>query len=105
MGAKTSLRRVEGYQALAFICPGCRDWTSGLHLLPVNTTEKTPSWDWNGDLEKPTLSPSIHTRYSDQVCHSFLRDGVFEFLSDSTHSLSGQKVEIPELGDWFNGTD
>jgi hypothetical protein len=33
----------------------------------------------------------------DMVCHSFVRDGRIEFLSDSTHHLSGQTVELPEV--------
>lgn len=94
------------YQSLAFVCPGCAlrengRW-SGLHMIPVNTDKKSPSWDWNGDLEKPTLSPSILTNgHSSFVCHSFLTDGVFNFLTDSTHPLSGQQIPIPDLPDWF----
>lgn len=92
------------YDALAFVCPGCINMHggSGLHLLPVNTSEKTPSWDWNGSLDNPTLNPSILTgKDSPNICHSFLLDGVFEFLSDCTHELAGQKVELPDLPDWF----
>lgn len=97
------------YQALMFVCPGCeamksRGTGSGLHMLPVNTTEKSPSWTFDGNLERPTLSPSILTRYpigeKTEICHSFLRNGVFEFLNDCTHPLAGQKVEIPDLYDW-----
>lgn len=92
------------YQALAFWCPGCDSvpYLGALHMVPVNTTEKSPSWDWNGDLEKPTLSPSILTKRSDiGVCHSFLRDGVFEFLGDCTHKMANQHVPMPDLPDWF----
>lgn len=102
---KTSLRSIKdgeiSYQALAFICPGCAEKTSGLHMLPVNSTVKTPSWDWNGNLDKPTLSPSILTRYNEDVCHSFLRDGFFEFLGDSTHSLSGKSAEMLDIDGFF----
>lgn len=104
---------IEGdmeYDALAFVCPGCeamKDGGSGLHLLPVNDSEKTPAWSWDGNLERPTVSPSILTRYSrdegksHDICHSFLRDGVFEFLNDCTHPLAGKKVEMPDLPEWF----
>lgn len=86
------------HERLGFICPGCAEWYSGLHLLPVNTTVMSPSWDWDGNLEAPTLSPSIMTDCGEgRICHSFLRNGVFEFLSDSTHSLAGQRVPMPEL--------
>lgn len=91
------------YQALAFICPGCALFSgSGLHLLPVNTTEHSPSWDWDRNLKYPTLYPSILTgRGTKNVCHSYLKEGVFQFLNDSTHALAGQSVEMVGLPDWF----
>lgn len=94
------------YDALAFWCPGCDELPhggSGLHLLPVNTTEHSPSWTWDGNLEAPTLSPSILTCANDPGCrcHSFLRAGVLEFLDDCAHSMAGQHVPLPDLPDWF----
>ena len=107
---KASLRSVEDhgvhYQALMFVCPGCQDedGQGGLHMLPVNSADKQPSWSWDGNLEEPTISPSILTRGgrlgSEGVCHSFLRAGVFEFLGDCTHALAGQSVPLPDLYDW-----
>lgn len=92
------------YKALMFVCPGCLAdpmGGSGLHMLAVNSPNKNPSWDWNENLEEPTLSPSILSRISDKVvCHSFLKNGVFDFLSDSTHPLSGKQVPIPDLPKW-----
>lgn len=111
------------YEALAFWCPGCAqpfadmredERHSGLHMLPVNTTATSPSWDWDGNLEAPTLAPSILTRSAHKrrnvdgqvvdvgefVCHSFLRAGVFEFLGDCTHPLAGQSVPMGELPEW-----
>jgi len=96
------------YDALAFCCPGCKEMfpeTPGFHLLPVNTTQKSPSWDWNGSVDAPTLSPSISSQYSTgdppDRCHSFLRDGFFEFLGDCTHSMAGQRVPMIPLEDWL----
>lgn len=106
---KSMLREVNDhgvhYQALLFICPGCesdeKHHGTGLHMLPVNSIIKTPSWDWDGNLEVPTLSPSILTgKGTGFICHSFLKAGVFQFLTDSTHPLSGQVVPIPDLPDW-----
>ncbi len=95
------------YQALQFWCPGCEviidgERRGGLHMLAVNTTVRSPSWSFDGNLEAPTLSPSILTRHGSDgmVCHSFLRAGVFEFLSDSTHQFAGQHVPMPDLPDW-----
>lgn len=97
---------VEGtgvrYTALKFRCPGCAEgMISGLHVLPVNSPQHKPSWNWDGNLDAPTISPSIHTvsgpRENSFICHSFLKAGIFEFLNDSTHSLAGQKVPMPDL--------
>jgi hypothetical protein len=33
-------------------------------------------------------------------CHSFLKAGVWEFLTDSAHKLAGQKVPMIPLPDW-----
>jgi hypothetical protein len=71
-------------------------------MLPVNTTDKAPAWDWDGNLEKPTVSPSILTgKDSPNICHSFLRTGVFQFLGDCTHAYANQYIDLPDLPDWF----
>lgn len=98
------------YNSLWFNCPGCEEFGgSGLHMLPVNSTRTSPAWEWDGNIEAPTLSPSILTRTYrcegearvDLVCHSYLKAGVIEFLGDCTHSLAGQHVPLPDLPDWF----
>lgn len=76
---------------------------SGLHMLAVNSPQHPPSWDWNGNLERPTLSPSILSRTGPDgvnICHSYLRDGVFEFLEDCTHKRAGQQVPMSDLPEW-----
>lgn len=80
-----------------FFCPGCQC----AHYFD------TKIWTWNGDLNKPTVRASILTKWNtgwaegfvgkDVVCHSFVTDGKIQFLPDSTHSLSGQ---IVDLVDW-----
>jgi hypothetical protein len=91
------------YTMFTFICPGCKELGgSGLHMLPVNTSLKSPSWTWDGNLEAPTLNPSIMTnRGTDDQCHSFLEAGVFRFLKDSKYSMKGTRVEMPNLPDWL----
>lgn len=101
---RSMTRNDVAYDALAFVCPGCvaMGAGSGLHMLPVNTTAVSPSWEWNGDLTRPTVSPSILTRYTaGTVCHSFMRDGRVEFLTDCTHELAGQTVDLPALPEWI----
>ncbi len=104
---KAMLREVKHgelhYNCLMFVCPGCVEMVhgSGLHMLPVNSTEYHPSWDWDGNLILPTLNPSILTgKGTDKICHSYLQAGIFQFLNDCNHSLAGQKAEMPDLPDW-----
>ena len=71
-----------------FECPGC----GSLHSI------QTPHWTFNGDLEKPTVSPSIlvHEGHNTPLCHSFVTDGKIQFLDDCGHELKGQTVDIPD---------
>jgi len=91
------------YKALLFVCPGCvADGHTGVHMLPVQgETGIRARWDWDGSLAAATLNPSILTTAGPLRCHSFLRAGVFEFLSDCSHSLAGQHVPMPDLYDWL----
>ena len=107
---KASLRTVHDhgvvYQCLMFCCPGCAlmHHNSGLHMLPVNTTLKSPSWSFDGNIEEPTVNPSILTHSGvagkETTCHSYLRAGMFDFLGDCTHELAGQKVPMLDLPAW-----
>lgn len=88
-----------------FWCPGCDEH----HQID---TEK---WEFNGDFEKPSFSPSYLTwlepnpsvdpkydpdgKYRDGFrCHSFIKDGTIQFLEDCTHKLAGQTVELEPHG-------
>lgn len=84
-----------------FNCPGCGD----PHVI---TTEPYPNgWEFDGNEECPTFSPSILVYPAKHLvdgrtvetprCHSFVRAGRIEFLSDSTHHLAGQTVDLPEI--------
>lgn len=119
---KTKLTEIDDhdlcYQTLMFVCPGCQtpytfaDGTeyrpSGLHALAVNSPQKQPSWKWDGNLELPTLSPSILSHiqpYGEKgealgICHSFLKAGIFEYLSDCTHEFADQHIPLPDLPTW-----
>jgi hypothetical protein len=99
-----------------FHCPGC----GCCHWF--KTTGDRPRWEWNGSMDKPTVSPSIlvqWTRYEPpattpeivekirlgeiiqtpvkKVCHSFVRDGAIQFLNDCTHHLAGQTVPLESV--------
>lgn len=87
-------------QRLWMWCPGCDD----LHAVTLDGWQVDTS-----DLDRPTVSPSIlvHqvTSADGQVyiprCHSFLRAGRWEFLTDCDHALAGQTVDMVPLPLWF----
>lgn len=80
-----------------FVCPGCEMY----HGVWTKHQDPQRNWGFNGDMNKPTFSPSILVLYpyagEDRVCHSFVRDGKIQFLNDCTHQLKGQTVELPEI--------
>lgn len=80
---------------VTFWCPGCEEY----HGCETKISNK-PSWTWDGDLQQPSLSPSVHVRpRGPKKCHSVVRDGRISFLSDSHHALAGQTVDLPECED------
>lgn len=81
-----------------FRCPGCKSrhmvWTK-------NEGYNHPTWQWNGSTEKPTFTPSLKVTASYpegmHICHSFITDGKIQYLSDCTHELAGQMIELPDI--------
>jgi hypothetical protein len=76
--------------------------------MPENLTDDEKSWatgrwSFNGDMEKPTISPSIHVWKKDEkgnritTCHSFVTDGKIQYLGDCLHPLVNQTVDLPEF--------
>jgi len=105
------LHHVENQpELLIFECPGC-ECCHGVNVLPI---PGKPCWGWNGDMDKPTFSPSIRVGgtvpITDEqaqrilsgekiepvplICHSFVKDGNIEFLGDCTHKLAGKTVQL-----------
>jgi uncharacterized protein DUF6527 len=109
---RSILDKEDRYQALMVWCPGCEDVRlddgtryGGLHMLPVTGDhEKRPTWEWNQNLIKVTLSPSILTKTtrdeSEFICHSFLQEGMWKFLGDCSHSLANKTVPMLPLPEW-----
>jgi hypothetical protein len=84
--------------AYAFHCPGCK---CGHTVFTQNEGYSHPIWEFNGDVNSPTISPSLKNvgEYPEgvRVCHSFITSGHIEFLSDCTHELAGKIVEIQNI--------
>jgi hypothetical protein len=96
--AKAWEQEIDGGKSVIFDCPGC----GFLHVVHVSQGNvPRPVWTWNGSVDAPTFSPSIAVSWrapdGGRMCHSFVREGKIEFLSDCTHSLAGQTVELPEV--------
>jgi hypothetical protein len=90
MKAKIVSGTEEQPTAITFICPGCHTE----HVVRV--AGDPPLWLWNGDKEKPTIVPSIRVKISQHhCCHSYVTDGVIEFLEDTTHPMAGRKADLP----------
>lgn len=72
-------------------CPACEE----MHPLPS-------SWTFNGDVNKPTFSPSFKQTFVanvrsthvgklagvERVCHYIITDGMIQFCPDSWHKRS-----------------
>lgn len=80
-------------------CPGCKDH----HVIP---TSGPKVWRFNGDLERPTFTPSVRLTWNwgsvggpdePHCCHYVITDGAIQFCGDCTHALAGQTVPLPEI--------
>lgn len=86
-----------------FYCPACKEehwFASGPNSY------WRPMWRFNGDMEKPTVAPSILVHRDEggkeRRCHLYLSGGRIQFLDDCTHKMSGQivdMVDFPEDGE------
>jgi len=87
-----------------FVCPGC--WQTH-QVWTAESGPRRPRWSFNGDIDSPTISPSLRVRYysseqeKDVVCHSFIKDGKIQYLNDCTHELTSQTVEIPDWNEYW----
>ena len=92
-------------------CPGCED----VHQISVDVD----GWTWDGNELAPTINPSIlmtgkqwkhgETFYKPRHkveaggeirCHSWIRDGQWQFLADCTHGLANQTIAMVPLPEW-----
>lgn len=97
------LRKVEG-GGFTFWCLGCEEY----HQINTGKVQ----WEFNGDMGKPTFSPSYLTwvepnpeadpaykngkYFNGFRCHSYIKDGKIEYMGDCTHKLAGQIVDMRE---------
>jgi hypothetical protein len=97
---------------VGFHCPGCDE----MHMVNTDVVDRPnhPAWDFDGNFDAPTFSPSINVtgvrrttedEYArimageridptPRVCHSYVRAGAIQFFGDCTHALAGQTVQL-----------
>ena len=94
-GFANSLGKRIGYSVW---CPGCKRYHEIWVYQPNPTTGA--KWKFNGNLVRPTFSPSLHVEPgTKQNCHSFIKNGNWEFLPDCHHELKGKTVPMLPIED------
>jgi len=79
--------KVTGEVIYEFDCPGCK------RVHHFNNT-----WSFNNDFNKPTVNPSIKVSSPNKVlCHSYVKDGFIQFLTDCAHTMAGKTVSLLEI--------
>jgi hypothetical protein len=76
----------SGKHAWAVQCPACG-----------HSHSFDDRWTYNGNASSPTFAPSMLADQGGPArCHSFLRAGVWEYLSDCKHAMAGKRVPAPD---------
>ncbi len=98
------LRSIEGGR-LGYWCQGCES-IHEVRVSQMGAVPPGPIWTWDGNVDAPTLSPSVLVTYSGkdageddappERCHTFIRAGMVQFLGDCTHALAGQTLPLPD---------
>lgn len=89
---------IDGGKGYVFYCPGCKYYHS--YQTELGENKSRPIWSFNGDMEKPTFTPSLLVNgFSEKRCHLFVTNGQIQYCSDSWHELSGQTIDMQE-SDW-----
>ena len=82
---------------LVFFCPGCQQGHS-FRIERGSLNPNAPVWQWNGDFEKPTFTPSLLVnRGTERQCHLFVSDGKIQYLQDCHHEYRGCTVDMVEM--------
>lgn len=110
--------KISSNGSITFKCPGCGD----THTINGSPNHK---WIFNGDVNRPTFSPSLLVRCGHYVdrhkegdscwctynkehpektapfkcyrCHSYVIDGKIQFLLDCTHDFAGKTLDLEDI--------
>jgi hypothetical protein len=95
-----TIRHASGREEFVHYCPACKDTHVATTVRPPG--DSGPKWDLSGSPEHPSLSPSVRVSWGrtgekERICHYFLKAGVFDYCSDSTHAMAGTRVPLPDM--------
>lgn len=92
------------YNQLWFYCPGCKH-AHAFHM--DGDANVRPMWSFDGDLDKPSVTPSLRvftsqpqedgTLVEKTLCHLVLTKGILNFQSDCPHALRNQNVPMEKF--------
>lgn len=102
------------YPAYYWWCPGCASYDenrsgAGTHMFHV------PPWTFDNDnMEKPTFSDSylsygwkpepgnpLGIIKGSPRCHSFVKEGMIQYLDDCEHDFAGKTIHMVPVPDWL----
>lgn len=85
-------------------CPGCQALHTPRFRCPEHGGPTVgPVWDGDPYSSPFSMSPSLlvgRTPVSPR-CHSYIRNGRWEFLRDCSHGLAGQVLPLEPLPNWL----
>ena len=82
---------------LGAFCPACKS-EHGFRI-DAGSFPAQDVWEFDGNYEQPTFKGSMLSNPDQRVvnrplCHSYLKNGEWRFLEDSTHDLAGRTVPM-----------
>jgi len=96
---KAKLENREGVDYLSFTPEGMRFPTT-IPVIIKGNRDKANAWTWNGSLDKPTVRPSVRTKYAKEgvmtEIHYWLNDGICDCLGDCKDGNAGKKLPLIE---------
>jgi hypothetical protein len=93
------------YYSVPVYCHWCSACKS-LHGYAVDAPfpSNGAQWSYNGNAAAPDFKPSMNISWGwpnepQERCHYFVTNGTISYCGDSTHALSGQTLELPDIPD------
>jgi|SRR5690554_529977 len=96
------VKRNDGKNYLIFTIEGFETPVQ-IPVITSGSRDKTGCWTWNGDLDKPTVRPSIAMEYHNGEkmvkYHCWLNDGICKSLGDCTDGNAGKDLPLEDYND------